>query len=157
MKRNLTGWAETEIETTPRRAWEFVSDVTNYDRWVKGLTEPRRTSPDPFGPGSTYASKYTYGGRTHELTYEVTEYVAPQRMSVRSTSGPCPFEGTTTVEPAAAGARVRQQITFGADGAFASFLFMILGPFLRWCTKKQLRKELERLREAILRGGGKPT
>ena len=127
----------------------FVENVENMDRWVVGVSEPKWTSPKRSEVGATFASKYTYVGRTHDITYEVTQRESPRRLAVRSTSGPFPFEGVLELEETAEGTRVTNIIDAGADGTGTKIMFTLFGPLLRMGMRRQLRKELESLKTAV--------
>ena len=73
--------------------WEFVSNIENFGRWSEGVEEPRWTSEGERGVGSTYGSKYTYAGKTHEVEYEVTEFAPPCEVQFQNHRGPVSVSG----------------------------------------------------------------
>ena len=127
----------------------FAANVENMDKWVIGVTEPRRTSDGAFGVGSTFFSKYTYGGKTSDINYVVTAHEPPRRHAVKATSGPFPFEGTIDLEPAGNGTKITNTIDAGSDSTATSVIFFLCGPVLRVMMRKQLRKELEGLKQIL--------
>ena len=127
----------------------FVAGVENMDRWVDGVTEPRRTSDGELGLGSTFASKYTWDTKTHDITYVVSAHDRPARYGVKSTSGPFPFELFLELESVGGGTWVTSTIDAGADSLATSVIFTLLGPVLRISMRKRLRKQLESLKAAL--------
>jgi len=137
------------IERPIAAVFAFAANVENMDKWVVGVTEPRRTSDGQFGVGSTFFSKYTYAGKTHDINYVVTAYDPPRRQAVKSTSGPFPFVGTIELEAAGSGTKITNTIDAGSDSAATSAIFFLCGPLLRRMMRKQLRKELEELKKNV--------
>jgi hypothetical protein len=145
MRASVSEMLDQPIE----EVFAFVASVEHMGHWVNGVSEPRRTSEGPFGVGSTFASKYTYGNKTHDIAYVVTAHDPPTRHAVRSTAGPFPFEGVVTLEPVGRGTRITNTIDAGADSTFTSVIFVLFGPLVRMMMRQQLRKELQSLKAAL--------
>ena len=148
------GWLESTVKIEVRKpideVFGFAADATNMDRWMTGVSEPELTTDGEYGVGTTLRSKYTYGGRTHEITHEVTEYDPPRRHAIKSTSGPYPFVGILDLEAAGeGGTRVTNAIRAGSDHVVTSVMFVTMAPFLRMMMRRQLRKELSALKEVL--------
>ena len=141
--------ASVVIDRPIEEVFAFVADVENADRWVNGVTEPRRTSEGEFGVGATFASKYTWGNKTHDITYVVTAHDPPTRHAVKSTSGPFPFEGAIDLEAVAGGTWVTNTIDAGTDSIATSVIFALFGPLLRMSMRKRLRAELAGLKATL--------
>ena len=139
MRRWLEATGAVEIGRPPDVVWAAVSEPRNMPLWVRGVRDPEAPSGGAWGVGSTFRSRYRYGGRTHEVRYEVTEFVARQRYGVRTTSGPFPFEGTLSLVGTSRGTAVLKTTRAGSDGRVTSWMFAGLGPFLRWTMRRQLR------------------
>jgi len=133
------------------KVFAFAANIENMDQWVTGVSEPKLTSEGDFGVGSTFTSKYTYGGGTHNITYVVTDYDPPTRHAIKSTSGPFPFEGLIELETSGSQTQITNTIDAGADSKATSIMFAVLGPILRIMMRRQLRGELEALK-TILEG-----
>ena len=80
--------ASIVIDKPISEVWDFVSDIENMDKWVNGVKDPKPISGGEWGVGSTFESGYEYAGKTHRITYEITEFDSPSLISMRSTSGP---------------------------------------------------------------------
>ena len=147
--RWLEASASIVVQEPPDQVFAFSAAIENMPRWVIGVSEPRRTSGGEFGARSTFASQYTYGGRTHDINYEVTAFDAPRCFAIRSIGGPFPFERTVTIESANSGSRVENWLKAGSDGRATSVSFLLGAPLLRRLMQRRLRQELDRLRKAL--------
>ncbi len=143
--------ASAVIDKPIEEVFAFVANAENMARWVVGVAEPKWTSNGVRGVGATFASKYTYAGNTHHLTYEVTAHDPPSCYAVKATSGPFPFEGLLELEPVGGKTKITNTIDAGADGAATRVIFVLFGPLLRILMRKQLRKELEGLKVLLER------
>ena len=137
------------IDKPVSAVWDFVADVSNMEVWVNGVSALARTSEGEFGVGSTFKSDYTYAGKTHAVTYVITEFDPPNRITMRSTSGPFPFEGSTELREEAEGTRVFNTIDVRPTNAFLTLWFAILGAVLRLMMRRQLSKELVALKSRL--------
>ena len=127
----------------------FAAKVENMARWFTGVTEPRLTSDGDYGAGSTFASKYTYGGKTHDMAYEVVAYSPPVQHGFKSTSGPFPVQAYLELRSVGSDTEVTHTIDAGSDSTITSVMFALLGPFLKIMMRKQLRRELANLKVAV--------
>lgn len=137
------------IHKPVEQVFDYVANVEKMDEWVIGVSEPRRTSPGDYDAGSTFTSKYAYGGKTHVIDYETIEFDPPWRHAVRATRGPFPFEGAVDLEQTPGGTLVTNTIDAGPDGRATRIIFALAGPLLRRLMRKQLLRELEKLRERL--------
>ncbi len=140
------------VERPIEDVWAFVANIENMDQWVVGVSEPRMSNGRDMGEGATFTSKYTYGGKTHTIDYEVTAYRPQRHFATRSTEGPFPFEGELDLERAGRGTKVTNTIDAGSDGLFTTITFTLLGPLVRIMMRRQLHQELVVLK-AILEAG----
>ena len=141
--------ASIVIEKPISEVWDFVSDITNMEKWVNGVSDPVPTSEGEWGIGSTFRSDYIYAGKNHAISYVITEFDPPHRMSMRSISGPFPFEGCTELREEKKGTRVFNSVNAEPTNAFLVVWFALLGVVLRLMMRIQLRKELVELRTCL--------
>ena len=137
------------VDSPISSVWDFVADVANMEKWVNGVSDLARTSEGEFGIGSTFQSSYTYAGKTHPVTYVITEFDPPRRIAMRSTSGPFPFEGSTELREETEGTRVFNTIDARPTNAFLTVWFAIFGVVLRLMMRRQLSKELVELKSHL--------
>ena len=129
--------------------WDFVADIRNMDKWVNGVSDPRPMSDGEWGVGSAFESGYTYAGNTHTITYEITGYDPPNRMAMRSTSGPFPFEGCVELREDGHGTRLTNTLDAEPTNIFLTLWFATMGIVLRMMMRIQLRKELTLLKAEL--------
>ncbi len=141
--------ASIVIDKPISEVWDFVSNIENMDKWVNGVREPKPISGGEWGVGSTFESGYEYAGKTHRITYEITEFDPPCRISMRSTSGPFPFEGWTELSEDKDGTRVVNAIDAKPTNTLLTVWFALLGVILRMMMRIQLRKELTLLKAEL--------
>ncbi len=141
--------ASIVIDRPISEVWDFVADIRNMDKWVNGVSDPKPISQGEWGVGSTFESGYTYAGKTHTITYEITGFDPPNRVSVRSTSGPFPFEGWTEVRKEGDGTHVTNAIDAKPTNVFLTLWFAMLGVVLRMMMRLQLHKELALLKARL--------
>ncbi len=137
------------IDKPVSEVWDFVSDIENMDKWVNGVRDPKPISGGEWGVGSTFESGYEYAGKTHRITYEITEFDPPCLISMRSTSGPFPFEGWTELSEEKDGTLVVNTIDAKPTNTFLTIWFALLGVVLRMMMRIQLRKELTLLKAGL--------
>ena len=140
------------VKRDPREVFEFIADPMNQDQWVDGVSEPRIISGVELGKGTTYGYKYTYDGRTHEMVSEVCLYDPPKAIGVRTSEGPYPFRGMVTLTSDREGTIVSNTIDAEPEGLLSSIVLTVFGPLIRRSMRRQLRKELEVLKEVLERG-----
>ena len=75
------------LDTPIEDVWAFVSDVTNQDHWVAGMSGSGVVGGGAIGVGSEVMGTSRFRGQDDTLTVEVTEFEPPRRVSWRSTSG----------------------------------------------------------------------
>lgn len=145
----LIASASMMIDKPIEEVFSFAADVDQWDQWVEGVSQPRRISPGELGVGSTFASKYSYSGLTHDVTYEITAFDPPNRHAIKAVSGPFPFAGIMELETSDSGTKVTNSIDTGSDGNVAKAKFEKFLPLLRMTLTRQLRKELETLKNCL--------
>ena len=129
--------------------WDFVADIRNMDKWVNGVSDPIPTSEGDWGVGSTFKSDYTYAGKIHPITYVITEFDPPYRLSMRSTSSPFPFEGRTELREEKDGTQLTNSLDAKPTHLFLTVWFAVLGIVLRMMMRIQLKNELVRLKATL--------
>jgi carbon monoxide dehydrogenase subunit G len=139
--------AEVVVERPLEAVWLWASDPRNWENWLDGVHDVRLRGR--LEEGARLTSRYDYGGRTHDIEYEIVERKPARRQVVRTVSGPFPFEGVLELAEEAEGTRVRQTIDAGSDSALTSVLFALAGPFLRRSMGRRVGAQLERLKAAI--------
>ena len=141
--------ATVSIDRPIDDVFAFVADAENMPRWVDNLGETRLESGDGTAVGDRYASSYTYGGSTHDMTFEVTAYEPPTRVGLRGRGGPFDFDATVTLEATDGGTLVTNSVVDDSERPLPGVLMTVLGPVFRRFLARQLRGELDQLRTVL--------
>ena len=137
------------IDRPISEVWGFVADIRNMDKWVNGVSDPRPVSNGEWGVGSAFESKYTYSGKTYTITYEISGYDPPNRIAMRSTSGPFPFEGCVELRKDGYATHLTNTLDAEPTNIFLTIWFATMGIVLRMMMRAQLRKELTLLKAEL--------
>jgi hypothetical protein len=78
--------------------FEFVLNPANDASWQTTLVESEVLTEGPIRVGSQIREVRRFLGVRFELGYEVTEYEAPRRSSIKSVAGPMQFTGGYVLE-----------------------------------------------------------
>ena len=148
--------ANLVIDVPIQTVFDFVADIENMDRWINGVTGPKRTSEGELGVGSTFESYYTYAGKTQRVAFRTVEFEPPTRTATEWTSGPFPFEAVTELEPAGEGTRITHTIDAGPNNRAVAIWFAVCGPILRPLMRRQLGRELQSLKELLVNPSDHP-
>jgi carbon monoxide dehydrogenase subunit G len=125
----------------------FVADARNRPRWDESVTSEELTSPEPIAVGTTVRTKLSSMGREYEYTWEVTEHVPPNRMTIESTSGPFP----TTLAYQLDGRKGGTSVDFAVTGR-PTGLLRLLQPLIARNTQANLDRGFARLKELLETG-----
>ncbi|MCY3568768.1 MAG: SRPBCC family protein [Chloroflexi bacterium] len=146
---SLNAAAQITIEREPADVWAYVSDVTNQDHWVDGMSNSEIVGREPIGRGTQIRGVYTYGGNDGPVEMTVTEFRAGRELAIEASEGPFPFTGRLTLERSGPSTVVTNSMTAGSDHVVTSIMFTVLRPLMRMMMSRQLRKELGQLKEIL--------
>ncbi len=133
-----------EINRPLDEVYEYVANPENLPEWAGTAIEIRKETPGPLQEGSTFTAVAKFLGRRIETPFEVTAHEFPRLHSHKSTGGPFPAEWTLTFEEVAGGTRYTQ-VSEGEPGGF----FGLVGPLLERVARRQLRTDLENLKDLL--------
>lgn len=153
MFRNLTAVArmrsEVHVLAPPEAVFDFVDDWRNAARYLRRLV---RWEPVDLGRTSEVGAVYHVGiqaGPTRlDGRIEVTEYVRPQRISIRSKEGPG-VTGGWRFSPDGAGTRVVLEAAYDLPGGIAGRL---VGSFVARNGQRDLDASLRELKRLVESG-----
>jgi len=148
---SLSASAQVTINREPADVWAYVSEVTNQDHWVDGMSDSEIVGNGPVGRGTQIRGVYTYGGNDGPVEMTITEFREGRELAIETSEGPFPFAGRLTLERSGTSTIVSNSMTAGSDHIVTSIMFLVLRPLTKWMMTRQLRKELGQLK-AILEG-----
>ena len=139
------------LDTPIEDVWAFVSDVTNQDHWVAGMSGSGVVGGGAIGVGSEVMGTSRFRGRDDTLTVEVTEFEPPRRVSWRSTSGGA-FPFITQIVLTAQGEHTTgfsYDVTTISNSMASALMMGPLRPLMGLISNRMLREEVTDLRAVL--------
>lgn len=146
---SLNASATVLIDRPLEGVWAFVSDITNQDLWVDGMSETELVGGGELRRGSEIRGVYTYSGGSAPIVMTVVELRPPHRLVTNASEGPFPFVAELSLRRRRGATEVVNQLTAGSDHLATSFMFRFLPFIFRPIMARQLRKELTQLRALL--------
>jgi hypothetical protein len=128
--------------------FEFVANVENNAQWQSDILELKMTTPGPMQVGSTYRCVNRFMGRRIETEGLVTDFVCDTKYTIRITSGDVSGESTLFFEDFEGGTRLT------AVGHLDLIHLKLAAMAVRHKIKKQLKKDMRRLKKILENGAG---
>ncbi len=141
--------ASVVIAREPSDVWAYVSDVTNQDHWVDGMSDSKTVGDGPIGRGTQIRGTYTYGGGSAPVLMTITEFREGRRLAIEASEGPFPFSALLTLERSGGSTVVANSMTAGSDHIVTAIMFTVLRPLMKTMMGRQLRKELGQLKDIL--------
>ena len=100
----------------------------------------------------TFTSDYTYAGKTDPVVYEVRQYTPTHRPRICLHRRPVfPSASASTSTPPdnadpSEHTRIACTVQAGSDSKITSIVFVALRPLVAYMMRRQLRKQLQKLR-----------
>jgi uncharacterized membrane protein len=135
--------AEINVRRPREQVAAYMSDPANDAEWIGGLREARVLGDGPFGEGSRVARVASFMGRRVEYVNEVTTLEPGRILEMRSVKAPFPMHITYTFEDRDGGTAVRNRVRGGGG------LFSLGSPLFAPMVRRNVRKDLERLRDRL--------
>jgi hypothetical protein len=140
--------SDIEVRCAPSVAFAVLADMARNPEWQKGMRSCEWTSAPPLRVGSTYDQEASFLGRTIRTSFEVTEFVADERIRIVSTVSTFPIDVTRTVESVGEDRTRISAVVRGEPGR----VFGFAGPLMRAMVGRSVRGDYRRLK-ALLEGG----
>jgi uncharacterized membrane protein len=124
---------------------EYASDPDNAPEWYVNIKSSEWKTPKPLSTGTQITFKAQFLGRQLEYTYEITEFLLGRKLVMRTAEGPFPMETTYSWETVEGGDTRMTLRNTGEPSGFALWL----APLLRFIMKREIRKDLTRLKQLL--------
>jgi uncharacterized protein YndB with AHSA1/START domain len=138
-----------EVGRSPEDVFAYVDQLERHGEWQTQIISVTRETEGPTRLGTRATDLRKVPGGKQSVTYEITEYDPPRKVSFRGVNGPIRPVGTMTVEPIAEG---RSRITLELDLQGHGLLGALLAPLARKDARRQLAKDQRRLKERLESG-----
>jgi uncharacterized protein YndB with AHSA1/START domain len=140
-----------EINRPVEEVFSYATNPENFSEWVGNVIEVRKDASGPLREGETFTAEQKLLGRRFEAPFEVIAYEPNRRYAHRSTGGPAPVTMNFTYEPVSSESTRITQRNEGEPGGF----FGLVGPLLQRALRRQVRTNLENLKD-MLEARGQP-
>jgi hypothetical protein len=140
---------ETIIQRRRSEVAAFACDPQNAPRWYENIRSIEWVGEPGLRVGAKAAFVASFLGRRLAYTYEIADYVAGERLVMRTADGPFPMETTYTFSDAGDGATRMTLRNCGEPTGFSR----LLQPFMQGAMRSANRKDLALLK-ALLEGAG---
>ncbi len=123
----------------------YAADPAHAPEWYVNIKSVEWKTPPPLQVGSKVAFVAQFLGRRLAYTYEIVEWVANERLAMRTAEGPFPMETRYTWAPESDGST---RMTLRNSGQPAGFS-KLLAPLMAGAIRRANRKDLARLKSLL--------
>ena len=134
-----------EIDRPLHEVFNYVSDVGNYPEWMAHVLDVRKDTPGPPTQSDRFVVAIKSVGRRFETPYQRTSYAAERSYTDEAVGGPVPNQRWHSAFYELLGAT---RFTRGVD-VEPSGLLKLLGPLQKWAAERQLKKDLQTLKDVV--------
>jgi uncharacterized membrane protein len=124
---------------------EYAGNPSNAPRWYVNIKSVEWRTPAPVAVGSRMDFVARFLGRRLAYTYEVVEFVAGERLVMRTAQGPFPMETTYTWQPVEPD---RTRMTLRNRGEPAGFA-KVTAPMMAAAMRRANQKDLATLKRIL--------
>ncbi len=124
---------------------DYAANPDNAPKWYVNIKMVEWVTPPPLRVGSMIAFVAQFMGRRLAYTYEVVDWVANERFSMRTAEGPFPMETTYTWEATKAGHTRMVLRNRGTPAGFSA----VIAPFMKLAMGRANRKDLALLKRLL--------
>ncbi len=152
----IRGEESIEINRPVQEVFSYASNPENFPEWVATVIEVRQHAPGggPLRRGRRFTAMQQALGRRFEAPFQVIDYEPNRHYAHRSTEGhPVAVTMVFTYEPMSSsseGTRFTSLIEAQPGG-----FFRVVGPVLERALRRQMRTNLEMLKD-LLEARGQP-
>lgn len=146
--------ATTEISRPPPEVFAYLTDPSRFDEWQQNVLDGHMESSGPPTVGDLCVTTRRIGLAKRPVTSEIAEVSPPRTWSVRGIDGPIRARVNVAVEPLDSDARSR--VTIGVDFEGHGIGRLLVPLVVRREAQKEMPANLQRLKERLESGQGRP-
>jgi hypothetical protein len=118
----------------------FAADPSNAPEWYANIESIAWKTEPPLRTGSVVAFRARFLGRHLDYTYEIAEFLAGERLVMRTREGPFPMETTYTWSACGANSTHMTLRNRGEASGFSRFAMPLMVPAMRRANRKDLAR-----------------
>ena len=138
-----------EIARPPEEVFAYLDDLSRHGEWQEQIVDVAVETEGPTRVGTRATETRRVPGGPRTFTYEITEHDPPNRAAFRVLDGSVRPYGTVTLTPLGGGTRTRYTLEMDFEG---HGLGKLLAPLARRDARKQVPKDMQRLKERVEAG-----
>jgi len=127
------------------KVFEFVTTPENDSQWYIGVESRDHTPGEPAGVGSTSQSEIRFLGIPMTVTWEVTDYEDPNKISVKSIEGPVSVKAGYTFETMGEG---QTKVSVRGEAEIGD-AFSVAEPLVERMAQRQWDASFENLKDVL--------
>ena len=136
---------EVTIERPRAEVARYAADPDNVPSWYENIESVAWVTEKPVAVGSRISFVARFLGRKLEYTYEITTYVAGEKLVMRTAEGPFPMETSYRWGDARSGGTVMSLRNRGEPAGFSN----IVAPFMTAAMRRANKKDLALLKTIL--------
>lgn len=136
---------QVAIEKPRAEVASFASDPNNAPAWYVNIKSVEWRSEPPLRVGTKVAFVAQFLGRRLAYTYEIVEFVAGERLVMRTAEGPFPMETTYAWRGQPGGGTIMTLRNRGVPSGFSR----LFAPFMAMAMRRANHHDLARLKALL--------
>ncbi|OIK15754.1 ATPase [Bacillus sp. MUM 116] len=140
---------EITIRSPIKNVAEYAANPDHAPEWYANIKSVKWQTPTPLTIGSKIAYKAQFLGRELAYVYEVVDYIAEQKLIMKTADGPFPMETTYTWESNENNGTRMTLRNRGNPTGFSKWFT----PFMGLMMKKANNKDLKKIKEILESSG----
>lgn len=133
------------VNQSIEKVFEFVTRPENDAQWYIGVESRDHTPGEPAGVGSTSQSEIRFLGIPMTVTWEVTEYEVPKKISVKSIEGPVSVKAAYKFETVGEG---QTKVSVSGEAEVGG-IFSVAEPLVERMAQRQWDASFENLKDVL--------
>ncbi len=138
-----------KINASPKKVWDFISDIEKAPEWVEVMQALVETSDNPVKAGTVYRERSKIGLKESETTWRVTKFEEPSVQIHECSESDFKATLTMRVEASNAGAKLTHITEYALMPKFSPLGWILEKLFVHRYMVKNLKQSVENCKRQI--------